>query len=65
MFSVIDQEVSELHAILDQGLLVPVFQPIVDLRARAIFGYEALIRGPEGSALHRPDRLFAVARRAG
>lgn len=65
MLSVIDQEVSELRTILAEGLLVPVFQPIVDFRARAIYGYEALIRGPEGSALQRPDKLFAAARRAG
>lgn len=65
MFYVIEQEVSELQAILDKGLLTPVFQPILDFRARAILGYEALIRGPEGSALHFPDQLFAAARRAG
>lgn len=55
----------ELHQILASGALFPVFQPIIDFRARAIFGYEALIRGPEGSALHRPDLLFATARAHG
>jgi diguanylate cyclase (GGDEF)-like protein len=65
MLSAVDQEISELRTILTEGLLVPVFQPIVDFRARAIFGYEALIRGPEGSTLHLPDRLFAAAHRAG
>jgi len=65
MLSLIDDEISELRNILAEGLLVPVFQPIVDFRARSIFGYEALIRGPEGGSLHSPDQLFAAAKRAG
>jgi len=51
----------ELQRLLSEGLLFPVFQPILDFRLRAILGYEALIRGPEDSSLHRPDRLFAAA----
>lgn len=58
-------ESEELRRILDEGTLYPVFQPIIDFRAQAILGYEALIRGPEDSPLHRPDRLFAVAKRDG
>ncbi len=61
----IDDELVELRRIMEGRLLHPVFQPIVDFRARAILGYEALIRGPEDSALQAPDRLFAAARRAG
>ncbi|MGJ7489093.1 EAL domain-containing protein [Variovorax sp. ZT4R33] len=41
--------------------LHPVFQPIVDLRAGEIVGYEALIRGPEGTPLHGPLALLAWA----
>ena len=48
-----------------EGLLFPVFQPILDFRLRAILGYEALMRGPEGSPLHRPDQLFGSAARLG
>ena len=48
-----------------EGLLFPVFQPILDFRLRAILGYEALMRGPEGSPLHRPDQLFGHAARLG
>jgi diguanylate cyclase (GGDEF)-like protein len=65
MLPVTDEEISELRRVLDEGLLLPVFQPIVDLRARAIHGYEALIRGPRDSGLHLPDRLFAAAKAAG
>lgn len=51
----------ELDRILDQGLLRSVYQPIADLDSGAVVGYEALARGPAGSALERPDRLFAAA----
>jgi EAL domain-containing protein (putative c-di-GMP-specific phosphodiesterase class I) len=37
----------------------------VDLTSRQTVAYEALARGPEGSALERPDLLFAAARSAG
>ena len=63
MIVLMDDEALELRKIIADGLLFPVFQPIVDLRMRTILGYEALIRGPEGSALHSPDQLFAAARR--
>ena len=60
-----DGEALELQRLLSENLLFPVFQPILDFRLRAILGYESLIRGPEESCLHRPDRLFAVAARCG
>jgi EAL domain-containing protein (putative c-di-GMP-specific phosphodiesterase class I) len=42
-----------------------VFQPIVAFDTGAVVAYEALARGPEGSPLERPDRLFAAAAAAG
>jgi EAL domain-containing protein (putative c-di-GMP-specific phosphodiesterase class I) len=51
-----------LDEILTRGMLRSVFQPIVDLETGALFGFEALTRGPEGSLLEYPDRLFAAAR---
>jgi diguanylate cyclase (GGDEF)-like protein len=65
MIETIDEDLSELRRILAEGMLFPVFQPIVDFRVRAILGYEALIRGPSNSPLHRPDALFAAAAKAG
>lgn len=65
MTVLIEDETTELRHIMAEGLLQPVFQPILDFRVRSILGYEALIRGPEGSALYRPDRLFAEAARSG
>jgi diguanylate cyclase (GGDEF)-like protein len=57
----IEETRAELLRIMAEGALYPVFQPILDFRLRAILGYEALIRGPDNSPLHRPDRLFAAA----
>ncbi len=42
-----------------------LFQPVVRLDNRDVVAYEALVRGPVGSSLERPDRLFAVARQEG
>ena len=41
------------------------FQPIVELATRRVVGWEALARGPRGSELEPPDKLFAAARAAG
>ncbi|MCZ4491108.1 MAG: diguanylate cyclase [Conexibacter sp.] len=54
-----------LDALLAEGTLTAVFQPIVDLASGETLAYEALARGPEGSPLQRPDRLFATAAAAG
>lgn len=55
----------ELARILEQQLLFPHFQPIINLQTGELFGYEALIRGPENSLLHRPVPLFGAALRQG
>lgn len=60
-----DDAVVELRRIMAEGLLFPVFQPILDFRVRGILGYESLIRGPESSPLHWPADLFATAARHG
>lgn len=49
MILMIDEEVMELQRIMTEGLLFPVFQPILDFRVRAILGYESLMRGPADS----------------
>ncbi|MCX5745174.1 MAG: EAL domain-containing protein [Proteobacteria bacterium] len=46
--------------ILGDGL-TSVYQPIVDLGTGDIFAYEALSRGPRGTALESPATLFAIA----
>jgi EAL domain-containing protein (putative c-di-GMP-specific phosphodiesterase class I) len=54
-------DAAELDSILAQGSLHTVFQPIVALEDERVIGHEALTRGPAGSRLERPDRLFAAA----
>lgn len=44
--------------------LTAVFQPILDLHVGDYYAFEGLIRGPEGSSLHSPATLFAMAREA-
>lgn len=55
----------ELDRILDGRLIVSRYQPIVRLDSGNVAGYEALARGPHGSPLEFPDRLFAAARASG
>ena len=50
---------------IERGALRSAYQPIVDLYSGARIGYEALARGPEGSALESPGALFESARIAG
>lgn len=45
----IEDHSQEVLRIIGEGLLHPVFQPILDFRARAYLGFEALIRGPANS----------------
>jgi EAL domain-containing protein (putative c-di-GMP-specific phosphodiesterase class I) len=44
-----------------EGRIRSVYEPIVDVHSRTVFGYEALARGPEGTELHSPMRLFQLA----
>ena len=50
-----------LEDIIKSSDIRSVFQPIVSLRDGSVLGYEALSRGPKGTELENPERLFAVA----
>jgi EAL domain-containing protein (putative c-di-GMP-specific phosphodiesterase class I) len=52
---------AELKGIISEKQLKAAFQPVCRLADGAVMGYEALIRGPHGSALERPNALFAVS----
>ncbi|MEU4690039.1 EAL domain-containing protein [Actinoplanes sp. NPDC023714] len=54
-----------IDAVLAGRLVRPLFQPIVELSTRTVVGLEGLARGPAGSDLEFPDRLFAAAGAAG
>jgi diguanylate cyclase (GGDEF)-like protein/PAS domain S-box-containing protein len=56
--------IDEFERILADQSVTSVFQPIVEIDGGRVIGYEALARGPEGSPLQRPDRLFATAEAA-
>ena len=49
-----------IETILDQRIY-SVYEPIVEVESRTVFGYEALARGPEGSRFHSPLALFSAA----
>ena len=51
-----------LARLMREGALFPVFQPIADMKDGAIYGHEALIRGPEGTPWHGADALLQAAR---
>jgi len=38
-----------------------VYEPIVAVDTRTVYGYEALARGPDGTDLHSPVAMFGVA----
>jgi EAL domain-containing protein (putative c-di-GMP-specific phosphodiesterase class I)/DICT domain-containing protein len=52
----------ELAAVIADGVR-SLYQPIVELHTGNVIAYEALARGPEGSALESPAALFAAAHR--
>jgi EAL domain-containing protein (putative c-di-GMP-specific phosphodiesterase class I) len=54
-----------IAAVLDARQVRAVYQPIVQLDSGAVVAYEALARGPEGTALETPVALFAAAASVG
>jgi len=55
-----DQRQDLLETILDRRIY-SVYEPIVEVESRTVFGYEALARGPEGTHYHSPAALFTAA----
>ncbi|WP_372636279.1 GGDEF domain-containing protein [Cohnella sp.] len=56
---------NEFNQIIQEQLMYSVYQPIVSLTDAAIFGYEALTRGPENSPFQSPLTLFSFAEEEG
>jgi EAL domain-containing protein (putative c-di-GMP-specific phosphodiesterase class I) len=52
---------AQLKGVIGRRKLTAAFQPVRHLPDGKIHGYEALIRGPQGSSLEPPAVLFAVA----
>ncbi len=51
----------QLFELVLEARVTSVYEPIVDVATRTVFGYEALARGPEGSEMHSAAALFATA----
>ncbi|MEE3330946.1 MAG: EAL domain-containing protein [Myxococcota bacterium] len=49
-----------LDLVLDRQV-TSVYEPIVTVESKTVFGYEALARGPQGSDLHAPLVMFSLA----
>ena len=56
---------SELKGVISDKQLKAAFQPVCRLSDGALTGYEALIRGPRGTALENPSALFTVSHQNG
>ena len=64
----VEQElVDALEEVIRERSVVSIYQPIVDLTSpeHEVVAYEALARGPKGSPVEFPDKLFGTARAAG
>jgi EAL domain-containing protein (putative c-di-GMP-specific phosphodiesterase class I) len=51
----------QLHEVVLGRRVTSVYEPIVDVHSRTVFGYEALARGPAGTELRSPGTLFSLA----
>jgi EAL domain-containing protein (putative c-di-GMP-specific phosphodiesterase class I) len=49
-----------VETVLDQGVY-SVYEPIVEVTSKTVFGYESLVRGPVGSEFESPLMLFRAA----
>lgn len=59
-----NDEIAAIHRIIDEQLLRLAFQPIVDIKTRKVFAYEALARSPL-PVFAGPQELYAAAVRSG
>jgi EAL domain-containing protein (putative c-di-GMP-specific phosphodiesterase class I)/GGDEF domain-containing protein len=56
---------TQLKRVLEDRSITTVFQPIFGFREGRMLGYEALVRGPEGSLIQTPFELFSAAQEQG
>lgn len=59
------REHRDIHDVIDARAVRSVFQPLVELASGRVVGYEALTRGPAGTAWESPLDLFTAARDVG
>ncbi len=51
----------DFQGMLLAGEVSSVYEPIVDVTSKTVYGYEALVRGPEGTPFRSPLALFDAA----
>ncbi len=51
----------DFMSVLLGGRISSVYEPIVSVEDRTVYGYESLARGPQGTAFHSPIALFTAA----
>lgn len=56
---------AQLRRVLEERSITTVFQPIFGFKEGRVLGYEALVRGPEGSLIQTPFELFSAAHEEG
>ena len=56
---------AQLRRVIEERNITSVFQPIFGFREGRMLGYEALVRGPEGSLIQTPFELFSAAHEEG
>jgi EAL domain-containing protein (putative c-di-GMP-specific phosphodiesterase class I) len=54
-----------LQKILLEENVTTVYQPIIDIKNKTVYGYEALTRGPKNSEIEAPLILFTLAEEIG
>src|SRR3954447_10806958 len=71
-FEVTDDLIEALDEVIRERSVVSLYQPIFDIgdqnlsrEQSPVVAYEALARGPKGSPVEYPDKLFGTARAAG
>jgi EAL domain-containing protein (putative c-di-GMP-specific phosphodiesterase class I) len=60
-----DRRLQFLDSLIQGQEVVTLYQPILDLRDLTVLGHEVFTRGPSGGPFDDPERLFALAERAG
>ena len=52
------RKTDDLNELLHSGLCTMAYQPILELKTKKTYGFEALLRGSNGTPLPNPDSLF-------
>ncbi len=55
----------EFQKVLDSQAITMLYQPVINFEKGSVTGWEAFMRGPEGSFFHMPEMLFKYAEETG